>query len=124
VVDRIAPAVDDRKRTFLVEIRIDNAEGLLRPGGFARGEIETHVDPEVVFVPQDAIVVALGLSKVFTVKDGKAVEHKVTTGAHDGSFLEVANGDLMPGDEVVVRGAARLAQGMAVQVEPLPGGGK
>lgn len=124
VVDRIAPVADDRKRTFQVEIRIDNAEGKLLPGGFARGAIETHVDPAVVFVPQDAVVIALGLSKVFTVKDGKAVEHKVTTGMHDGAFLEVVKGDLAPGDQVVTSGAARLAEGVPVNVAPPAGGRK
>jgi RND family efflux transporter MFP subunit len=117
VVDRIAPVASERKRTFEVEIRIDNAAGRLLPGGFARGAIETRVDPEVVFVPQDAVVTALGLSKVFTVKDGKAVEHKVTTGVHDGAFLEVAKGDLTPGDQVVTSGAARLAEGVPVRTD-------
>jgi HlyD family secretion protein len=115
VVDRIAPAADERKRTFEVEIHIDNTAGRLLPGGFARGAIETRVDPEVVFVPQDALVTALGLGKVFTVKDGKAVEHRVTTGVHDGAFLEIAKGDLARGDQVVTSGAARLAEGVPVR---------
>jgi RND family efflux transporter MFP subunit len=113
---RIAPLVDAQKRTFMVEIRIANPDGKLLPGGFARGAIATHVDAAVVFVPQDAIVVALGLSKVFTVVDGKAVEHKVTIGVHDGAFLEVQQSDLAAGDAVVVAGAARLAQGVTVTV--------
>jgi RND family efflux transporter MFP subunit len=124
VVDRIAPVADAKKRTFEVEIRIDNAAGRLIPGGFARGAIATHIDPEVVFVPQDAVVTALGLSKVFTVKDGKAVEHKVTTGVHDGAFLEVTKGDLAPGDQVVTSGAARLAEGVAVRTAGRAGDGK
>jgi RND family efflux transporter MFP subunit len=123
-VDRIAPAADERKRTFEVEIHIDNAAGRLLPGGFARGAIETRVDPEVVFVPQDAVVVALGLSKVFTVKDGKAVEHKVTTGVHDGAFLEIRKGDLSRGDQVVTSGAARLAEGVPVRTADKAGDGK
>lgn len=124
VVDRIAPVADEKKRTFEVEIRIENAAGQLLPGGFARGAIATHVDPAVVFVPQDAVVTALGLSKVFTVKDGKAVEHKVTTGVHDGAFLEVTKGDLAPGDQVVTSGAARLAEGVAVRTAARAGDGK
>jgi RND family efflux transporter MFP subunit len=123
VVRRIAPVVDVRKRTFVVEIAIDNAQGLLMPGGFAQGRIELRVDPAVVFVPQDAVVAALGASKVFTVKDGKAVEHKVAVGVHDGSFVELAQGDVGPGDQVVVSGAARLATGVPVAVVPAPAGG-
>lgn len=118
-VVRIAPVVDPRKRTFLVEIELPNGDDRLLPGGFARGAIETHTDPAVVFVPQDAVVVALGQSKVFTVKDGKAVEHKVTTGTHHGAFLEIVAGDLAPGDEVVVGGAAKLAAGVPVRLQPV-----
>jgi multidrug efflux pump subunit AcrA (membrane-fusion protein) len=86
------------------------------PGGFASGQVLTHRDRGVIFVPQDAVVVALGQGKVFTVVDGKAVEHKVTTGAHDGVFLEVVKGDLTATDQVVVSGAGRLAGGVPVTV--------
>lgn len=123
-VARIAPVVDGRKRTFAVEITLANPTGRLLPGSFARGEIHTHIDAAVVFVPQDAVVVALGLSKVFTVDAGKAVEHKVTTGVHDGAWLEVTKGDLVAGDQVVTSGASRLASGVGVQVAPASGGGK
>lgn len=123
-VARIAPVADERKRTFQVEITVGNGEGRLLPGGFARGAIVTRVDPAVVFVPQDAVVTALGLGKVFTVVDGKAVEHKVVTGEHEGAWLEVVKGDLAPGDAVVTSGAARLASGVPVVVAPPAGGGK
>src|SRR5262249_5074221 len=56
---RISPQVDRMKRAFRVEIRIANPDGVLLPGGFARGRIRTHIDPNVLFVPQDAVVVAL-----------------------------------------------------------------
>jgi RND family efflux transporter MFP subunit len=117
-IARISPQVDATKRAFQVEIQVPNQGGVLLPGGFARGRIRTHVDPAVRFVPQDAVVVALGQSKVFTVRDGKAVEHKITTGGQDGFLLEVVEGDLQVGDAVIVAGAARLADGDPVNVVP------
>ena len=120
-IARISPQVDRMKRAFQVEIRIANPDGVLMPGGFARGQIRTHIDPAVLFVPQDAVVVALGQSKVFTVQGGKAVEHKIATGGHDGLLLEVVDGDLVVGDAVIVAGAARLADGDAVVVVPVEG---
>jgi membrane fusion protein, multidrug efflux system len=114
-ITRIAPQIDAGKRTFLVEIQVDNADARLLPGGFARGAIGYRTDERVVFVPQDAIVVALGQSKVFTIKDGKAVEHKVATGVHDGAYIEIG-GDLGGATEVITSGAARLAKGTAVTV--------
>lgn len=123
VVDRLAPIVEDRKRTCLVEILVTNADGALRPGGFARGLVAVGTDPKVVFVPQDAVVASLGQAKVFTVADGKAVEHKVTVGAHDGVLLELAAGDLPADAQVVTAGAARLATGVPVAVQAAPAGG-
>ncbi len=117
-VVRLAPVADDRKRTFAVEIRVPNADGVLLPGGFARGAIATGVDDGVVFVPQDAVVTALGTSKVFTVAGGVAVEHKVAVGSHDGAWVEITRGELAPGDRVVTSGAARLAHGVDVDVAP------
>lgn len=115
VVQRKAPRIDAQKRTFQVEIRVTNADRRLLPGGFAQGGILVRTDPKVAFVPQDAVVTALGTNKVFTVKDGKAVEHQVRTGMPAGAMIEI-DSDLGGATEVVTTGAARLANGMTVTV--------
>jgi multidrug efflux pump subunit AcrA (membrane-fusion protein) len=82
----------------------------LSPGSFASGSILTRVDPNVTLVPLDAIVTFAGVSKVFTVADGKAVERKIETGERVGGDVEVLSGMDKP-EAVVIEGKNRLATG-------------
>src|SRR5205807_4404458 len=83
-VARISPQVDMGSRTFAVEMLLPNTDGRLGPGSFASGEILTRVDPQVTLVAAEAIVTFAGVSKVFTVAGGKAVEHKIEAGQRIG----------------------------------------
>jgi membrane fusion protein (multidrug efflux system) len=95
---------------------LSNKDGRLGPGSFASGQILTHVDPQVTLVPADAIVTFAGVSKVFTVADGKAVERKIETGERVGDQVEVTRGMDKP-EAVVTDGKNRLATGTPVEVK-------
>jgi RND family efflux transporter MFP subunit len=116
VVKRINPQIDRDSRSFEVEIVVPNPKGLLRSGAFARGSIATHVDENVVFIPQEAVVSFAGVRKAFTVADGKAVEHQIATGIRDGAYLEITQG-LDKAQDVVMAGAGRLANGTPVTLK-------
>ena len=115
-VSRINPQIDPANRTFQVEILIPNDQHKLRPGGFARGRVRTHMQPDVVFVPQESVVTFAGVNKVFTVKDGKAAEVGVELGDRDGDEVEVLKG-LKGSEAVVVSGTSKLATGVPVEVK-------
>ncbi len=55
-VTEIAPVVRERTRTSLVKISVENNEGLLRSGMFARAVIFLRELKNVVLVPSDSIV--------------------------------------------------------------------
>jgi multidrug efflux pump subunit AcrA (membrane-fusion protein) len=112
-VARISPEVQVSSRTFEVEMLLPNADGRLSPGSFASGQILTRVDSKVTLVPLDAIVTFAGVSKVFTVADGKAVERKIETGERVGTEVEVLSGMEKP-EAVVIEGKNRLATGTPV----------
>lgn len=114
-VARISPQIDPASRTFQIEVVIPNGEGLLRPGGFARARVQTRQQPDVVFVPRDAVVTFAGVTKVFTVRDGKAQELVVDLGAPQGDDVEVTRG-LKGSESVIVTGANRVATGVPVAV--------
>lgn len=118
-VARISPQVDSASRTFQIEILIPNGEALLRPGGFARARVETRRQPDVVFVPRDAVVTFAGVNKVFVVKDGKAQEVVVDVAPGRGQEAEVTRG-LNGSEQVIVTGANRLATGVPVAVGAAP----
>ena len=111
---RINPEVDPASRNFEIEIEIANADRKLRPGGFARGLIQTRADTDVAFVPSNAVVSFAGVRKVFTVVADKAVEQEVTVGVREGDLVEIV-GDLKA-SQVVTTGADKLAGGAVVSV--------
>ncbi len=113
-IARVSPRIDPLSRTFQVEIHVPNADGRLKPGAYARGRITTHADEGAVMVPDAAIVTFAGVHKVFSVRDGKAVEHRVRTGDRQDGLVEIVGGLSAP--EVVVSGAAALADGAPVRV--------
>jgi multidrug efflux pump subunit AcrA (membrane-fusion protein) len=116
-VARINPQIDPANRTFEVEVAVPNAEHDLKPGAFARAEIHTIVQPDVLLVPERSIVSFAGVKKVYTVKDNKAVEVPIETGAHVKDWVEVAKAkNFKAGDAVVVEGLNRLAAGVPVRV--------
>ena len=118
-VSRINPQIDPANRTFQVEILVSNEKEMLRPGGFARGRVQTRMQADVVFVPQESIVTFAGVNKVFTVKDGKAAEVGVELGDRDGDEVEVLKG-LKGSESVVVSGTSKLATGVPVEVKAGP----
>jgi RND family efflux transporter MFP subunit len=114
-VHRIRPVADAAARQFDVEIRVDNPDGVLRPGMFARAVIRTRTDPAVVTVPEDAVVSFAGIDKVFTVADGRARVKPVRLGARlPGGRVEIAEG-LAAGTRVVISGQRLLAEGVPVR---------
>jgi RND family efflux transporter MFP subunit len=115
-VSRVNPQVDQATRTFQVEILVPNEKGLLRPGAFAKGSIHTSTDKAVTFAPAKSVISFAGVSKIFTVKDGKAVESRLTLGVKRGDWVEVVSG-LKGEQQVVADGAAKLANGIPVSVQ-------
>jgi membrane fusion protein (multidrug efflux system) len=115
VITRVIRDVNPVSRTFQVEVKLMNFDRAVRPGSFAKGAIAVSTDEAATFVPQDAIQTFIGVKKVFTVKDGKAVENVITTGQRIGSLVRVMSG-LSGQHEVVVSGGSKLSSGSPVSV--------
>jgi RND family efflux transporter MFP subunit len=88
-VARLSPAFQELSRTLIIEAEVDNQQGRLRPGSFAKAEIQTSMTSNVVMVPVSAVVTFAGIQKVFSVKDNKALEKTVVVGKRDGDWVVV-----------------------------------
>jgi RND family efflux transporter MFP subunit len=120
-VTRVAPVVDVPTRTLVLEARVPNGQGLLRPGFFARGAVLTRRDTRVPFVPAEALVYVVGISKVFVVVDGRAQERLVKAGRREAGGVEILDGVKL-GETVATSGLAQLYDGAPViPVAPTPG---
>ena len=93
-VTRLAPTArrEGDVAVFDVRIRVDNPEGLLRPGMTVSVEIETERRSGVLVVPYEVLTVREGKSGVFVVEDGTARFRPVETGLITETHAEITGG--------------------------------
>jgi membrane fusion protein (multidrug efflux system) len=115
----IEPAVDEQTRTVVVRARVANADLKLRPGMFARVQLQLGVREHAIWIPEEAIVPRGQESFVFRVVDGKVDLVRVQTGMRKVGEVEVVKG-LAAGDLVVTEGTQRLAPGAFVSIMTNP----
>ena len=108
----ITKRVNPDTRLVDVFVKIPSDSGLMLEG-FVRGELA--VDSELALVvPREAALPADNGWAMYTVENGKAVQHAVTVGLEDDKQVEVVGEGLKEGAAVVVEGNYELTDGMAV----------
>jgi RND family efflux transporter MFP subunit len=120
----INPQADARARTFPVKVRVDNVlEGshpVLKAGMFARVTLPVGQPIPRTLVPKDAVVLGGPAPMVFVADaaSGKPAVRPipVTLGPASGPWISV-QGDVKPGDHVIVEGNERVRPGMEVRAE-------
>ncbi len=116
MVRELSPSLDSRSRQLLIEARLADADPRLRPGMFVQVRLLLERDLEVVVVPKAALYTVAGLTKVFVIRDGKAVERRVPPGRAIGDGIEVPAGQVKPGDAVALDKLGLLYDGAPVSV--------
>jgi membrane fusion protein (multidrug efflux system) len=140
----IDPKAEPSSRLVAVQAEVTNAAGAIRPGQFVAVRVDLPTEPNVIALPQTAVLSSLYGDFVFVVGppdpqpapapagQGTAIASPqgpppalvakqvfVTTGRRDGRRVEIAKG-VNVGDKVVSSGQNRLQNGAAVAIaEPL-----
>ncbi len=114
-VARVAPSVNQQSRTLKLEAIVNNADGALKPGLFARVTIQTDRREKALVAPADAIFAFAGLEKAFVIENGKVSERIVRTGTRLSDGVEIVEG-LKAGDVVATSNLGNLQQGREVSV--------
>lgn len=115
----VAPTISELNRTGLVYVDLE-ADERIRPGMFARGEIEISRGPGFT-VPLESVVSADGYNYVFVLHDNRTVERRhVETGAIRSGRIEVTKG-IELGEMIVEKGAGFLRDGDFVNVAQMSG---
>lgn len=115
-LDALDAQVDANGRSLLARGRLENPDGALRSGMFAKARIVLREKPQATVVPEEAILPVGGDTFVFRVDEGKAVRTRVRTGLRLEGKVEILSG-VRPGDLLVVAGQQRLtADAMPVRV--------
>ena len=110
---RISPTIDTRNGTFRATAVIDNDDGLLAPGMFARFTIAYEKHEDVIIIPAQALVVEDSDVAVYVVADGSVDKRIIETGVRSNGRVEVLQG-LAGNEEIVVVGQASLREGSKV----------
>ncbi|MBF8269394.1 MAG: HlyD D23 protein [Gammaproteobacteria bacterium] len=113
-VRTVAPTIVSATRTGLVYVDI-NADGRIRPGMFARGEIEIGRSPSFT-APMESVINSDGYSYVFILRGDQTVERRrIETGIVQANFIEITRG-VETGEVLVKDGAGFLKDGDIVGV--------
>jgi membrane fusion protein (multidrug efflux system) len=112
-IARISPTIDIRNGTFRATALVENQEGYLVPGMFARFDVSYEKHEDVLTVPADAIVEEDDEMTVYIVADGEVTQRVVTTGIYANDRVEILSG-LVEEEEVVVVGHSGLRDGSKV----------
>jgi membrane fusion protein (multidrug efflux system) len=114
-VDFVDPVVQLPGRTITVKAQVPNPRRELQSGMFIEARLATDVRPTAVVIAEDGVLPIQGTNYVWVAVDGKATRRQVELGVRTPGFVEARSG-VEAGDQVVVGGQERLAEGAPVAV--------
>ncbi len=123
-ITEIIPSADPDTRTFDIKVRLDNSDGRLHQGMYARIVLATESVINAILVPRDAVLEQQGKEVIYVVRNNRAERLEVETGLYDEQSIVVENG-LQAGTQVVTAGQTLLRPGEKVKIaENSMGGGQ
>lgn len=102
-IDYVAPLVDEKTRTGLARIFLENGNRVWRPGMFIEANITLDKMTVAVAVPKTAVIDMAGTATVFTKRAGHWEPRRVQPGREDSDSVEIVRG-LEPGEEYIADG--------------------
>lgn len=120
-VSRIAFSLRPDTRTMRAEIDLENTDGRLFPGMYAKVRLALVSHANAMMVPAKAIRSAAGRTFVLVDRDGHAADVVVQLGYNDGAWTEVLSG-LDGGEKIIVSASSGLAAGAPVHSVPAEAG--
>ncbi len=117
-----AQAFSPQSRTVVTELTVDNADHAIWPGTYANVHFSVSVDPELLVIPEQALLFRAQGMQVAVVQPNDTVRlQDVKLGLNLGLNVQVLSG-LAAGTRLVNNPSASLLQGEAVHVVPgVPG---
>ena len=115
-ITMISPTINEQNRTFGIEITLPNPDNRVLPGMFGRVTLNLGTAKHVV-VPDKAVIKQPGSGNqyVYVYSDGKVSYKQVELGQRIDDTYEIISG-LKDGDQVVISGQSKLANGKEVRL--------
>jgi multidrug efflux system membrane fusion protein len=120
-IDFTSNAVNTQSGTVELRATFDNKDFSFLPGQLVNVTVELDTIAATLVVPHDAINEGAEGAFVYVVADGKARQRNVKVVFDDATDVAV-EGDIKPGDQVIVEGQLRVQPNGAVSVLAQPNG--
>jgi RND family efflux transporter MFP subunit len=111
----VSPQGSNVGRLFDVRVQIAGNMAGVKPGMFAKGQVQLQVVPSATVIPKTAVVTQGTLKYVFIVEGEKAKRIPVQTGLEQGNVVQVTG--VPTSAKVIVRGQTGLSEGAPIRVE-------
>jgi len=109
------PVVEASTRTLGVKAIVDNVNSKLVPGTFANITFPLETINQAILIPTEALIPVQNGKKVFVLKNGKAREVSVVSGARTDEDVLILSG-VNIGDTILTSGVMSLRDGSDVKV--------
>ena len=106
-ITRISRSADPETRLFRVELEMNNKQGLLKPGMFAKTRIVVDELHNILIISRRAIFTEEGVPKAYVIQNDSAFVKTLETGVYDDSIMQVLDG-VEENQRVVVVGKSAL----------------
>lgn len=116
VIDTISPDVDSKNNSYIVKVKIDNSNGNLKAGMFAKVSIQDQQKDNATIVPNEALKVENGVKYIYTVESSKIKRVVVQTGIANDKVTEITTDTVKAGTEIVTEGQSLLTDGEKVNI--------
>lgn len=110
----VSASVGRQTRTLTVEAVVPNPDGTLRPGMFARAQIDLGRMRNLIAVPPSAILTNAGVHRAFVVADGVIQERLVTIADRTQDAVLVESG-LNANEQVAIESLDELYDGARIE---------
>ena len=116
-ITHILPRSDEQNRNFLVKALVENPEGRIKPGMFARVDASLQKFSEAFVVDPKAIIKDSGRYYIFKAVDMNAEKVAVEVKQHEEGSVAIVSEDLRSDDRIVVEGAEQLRANARLKFE-------
>jgi len=114
-IKSISPVADKQKKSFPVEIIIDNSDNLIKDGMYAEVILDTDSAAEEVVISEGDILDDDNGDYVYIVEDAKVVRRNIKVGLTNGKEAVILSG-LKVGDQIITSGQDQVNEGTNVEV--------
>jgi multidrug efflux pump subunit AcrA (membrane-fusion protein) len=114
-IESISPVADEDKKSFPVEIVVDNRDRSIKAGMYAEVNLVVEKAKDQLVLSRSALIEEAGNNYIYIIEDGKAKKIEVEIIVKNNDKIAIENA-IEPGTEVIVTGNDNLSDGARVNV--------